>query len=77
MHHPFHIHGAGRFLVLSRDGSPLSRILCGKIPCWCGVGRRWTFFWMSRTPAFGWRTSTSPNITKSGMMFSFTVARAK
>ena len=20
MHHPFHIHGAGRFLVLSRDG---------------------------------------------------------
>jgi FtsP/CotA-like multicopper oxidase with cupredoxin domain len=22
MHHPFHIHGAGRFLVLSRDGSP-------------------------------------------------------
>ena len=22
MHHPFHIHGAGRFLVLSRDGKP-------------------------------------------------------
>jgi FtsP/CotA-like multicopper oxidase with cupredoxin domain len=22
MHHPFHIHGAGRFLVLSRDGRP-------------------------------------------------------
>jgi FtsP/CotA-like multicopper oxidase with cupredoxin domain len=22
MHHPFHIHGAGRFLVLSRDGDP-------------------------------------------------------
>ncbi len=22
MHHPFHIHGAGRFLVLSRDGEP-------------------------------------------------------
>jgi FtsP/CotA-like multicopper oxidase with cupredoxin domain len=22
MHHPFHIHGAGRFLVLSRDGLP-------------------------------------------------------
>ena len=20
MHHPFHIHGAGRFLVLARDG---------------------------------------------------------
>ena len=22
MHHPFHIHGAGRFLVLARDGQP-------------------------------------------------------
>ena len=22
MHHPFHIHGAGRFLVLTRDGEP-------------------------------------------------------
>jgi FtsP/CotA-like multicopper oxidase with cupredoxin domain len=22
MHHPFHIHGAGRFLILSRDGIP-------------------------------------------------------
>ena len=22
MHHPFHIHGAGRFLILSRDGNP-------------------------------------------------------
>ncbi|MFL5671687.1 MAG: multicopper oxidase domain-containing protein [Chloroflexota bacterium] len=22
MHHPFHIHGAGRFLILSRDGAP-------------------------------------------------------
>ena len=22
MHHPFHVHGAGRLLVLSRDGAP-------------------------------------------------------
>ena len=22
MHHPFHIHGAGRFVVLARDGVP-------------------------------------------------------
>ena len=21
MHHPFHVHGAGRFLVLARDGA--------------------------------------------------------
>src|SRR3712207_6983201 len=25
MHHPFHVHGAGRFLVLARDGAPEPR----------------------------------------------------
>ena len=27
MHHPFHVHGAGRFLVLSRDGVPESNLV--------------------------------------------------
>ena len=27
MHHPFHVHGAGRFLVLSRDGTPESNLV--------------------------------------------------
>jgi len=27
MHHPFHVHGAGRFLVLARDGSPQSNLV--------------------------------------------------
>jgi FtsP/CotA-like multicopper oxidase with cupredoxin domain len=27
MHHPFHIHGAGRFLVLDRDGMPESNLV--------------------------------------------------
>ncbi len=27
MHHPFHIHGAGRFLVLSRDAEPESNLV--------------------------------------------------
>jgi FtsP/CotA-like multicopper oxidase with cupredoxin domain len=27
MHHPFHVHGAGRFLVLSRDGTPESNFV--------------------------------------------------
>jgi FtsP/CotA-like multicopper oxidase with cupredoxin domain len=27
MHHPFHIHGAGRFLVLARDGEPESNLV--------------------------------------------------
>ena len=31
MHHPFHIHAAGRFLILSRDESP-SRTWRGRTP---------------------------------------------
>jgi FtsP/CotA-like multicopper oxidase with cupredoxin domain len=27
MHHPFHVHGAGRFLVLSRDGEPETNLV--------------------------------------------------
>jgi FtsP/CotA-like multicopper oxidase with cupredoxin domain len=27
MHHPFHLHGAGRFLILSRDGTPESSLV--------------------------------------------------
>src|SRR5437764_12472859 len=27
MHHPFHVHGAGRFLVLSRDGIPVPNLV--------------------------------------------------
>ena len=34
MHHPFHVHGAGRFLILSRDGST-DRTWCGRTRCWC------------------------------------------
>jgi FtsP/CotA-like multicopper oxidase with cupredoxin domain len=27
MHHPFHVHGAGRFLILSRDGMPEANLV--------------------------------------------------
>jgi FtsP/CotA-like multicopper oxidase with cupredoxin domain len=27
MHHPFHIHGAGRFLVIDRDGQPPANLV--------------------------------------------------
>ena len=27
MHHPFHVHGAGRFLVLERDGRPIDNLV--------------------------------------------------
>jgi FtsP/CotA-like multicopper oxidase with cupredoxin domain len=41
MHHPFHIHGAGRFLVLSRDGitEPNSS---GRTRCCFGPAKPWT-----------------------------------
>ena len=39
MHHPFHIHGAGRFLILARDGIPSSRTWSGRTPCWSAPGR--------------------------------------
>ena len=38
MHHPFHIHGAGRFLVLSRDGTPKTT-WSGRTPSWSGPAR--------------------------------------
>ena len=41
MHHPFHVHGAGRFLVLSRDGRS-STTWSGRTRCWSGPARRST-----------------------------------
>jgi FtsP/CotA-like multicopper oxidase with cupredoxin domain len=43
MHHPFHIHGAGRFLVLDRDGAEdPTRTSCGPTRCSCAPARRST-----------------------------------
>ena len=66
MPHPFHIHGAGRFLILSRDGVSPNRTSSGRTPCSCVPERRSTFSSTSRTPATGWRTATSPSITRAG-----------
>ena len=65
MHHPFHIHGAGRFLVLSRDAEPES-ISCGRTPSWCARDRRLTSCWTFRIQASGWRIATSPNTRRAG-----------
>ena len=64
MHHPFHIHGAGRFIVLARDGAT-RRTSSGRTPCSYEPGRRWISCSTSRTPASGWRTAISPNITRA------------
>jgi len=34
MHHPFHVHGAGRFLIRSREERP-EQTSCGMTPCSC------------------------------------------
>ena len=64
MHHPFHIHGAGRFLVLARDGAS-RRTSSGRTPCSCAPARPSTSCSTSPTPAAGWRTATSPNTTRA------------
>ena len=50
MHHPFHVHGAGRFLVLSRDGRPEAN-LAWKDTVLLRAGRPSTSCSMSRTRA--------------------------
>ena len=42
-----------------------SRTWCGKTPCWCVPGRRWTSCSTSPSPACGWRTATSPSTCKA------------
>ena len=64
MHHPFHIHGAGRFLVLARDGEPDPNLVW-KDTVLCGPARPSTSSSTSPTPAGGWLTATSPNTTRA------------
>ena len=64
MHHPFHVHGAGRFLILAATESS-SPTWSGRTPCWCAPGRRSTSCSTSPTPGCGWRTATSPSTTRA------------
>ena len=43
MHHPFHIHGAGRFLC-SAETESRSQTSCGKTRCSCGPARASTSY---------------------------------
>ena len=65
MHHPFHVHGAGRFLILARDGD--RRAEPGLEGHRARAHRR-----DRRHPArrhqpraAGWRTATSPSTTRA------------
>jgi FtsP/CotA-like multicopper oxidase with cupredoxin domain len=74
MHHPFHIHGAGRFLVLSRDGRPEAN-LAWKDTVLLGAGQTVDILLDVSNPGLWMAHCHIAEHTESGMMFSFTVAR--
>jgi FtsP/CotA-like multicopper oxidase with cupredoxin domain len=64
MHHPLHLHGAGRFLVLSRDGIPEPN------PVWkdtvlVRTGQVVDLLFDVTNPGCGWRIATSPSTCKA------------
>jgi FtsP/CotA-like multicopper oxidase with cupredoxin domain len=64
MHHPFHLHGAGRFLVLARD-EVVEPNLVWKDTVLVRTGQPWTFCSTSPTRASGWRIATSPSTCRA------------
>ena len=74
MHHPFHIHGAGRFLVLSRDGQPEANLVW-KDTVLVGAGQTVDILLDVSNPGLWMAHCHIAEHTESGMMFSFTVAR--
>ena len=65
MHHPIHLHGAGRFLVLARDGVAEPNLVW-KDTVLRRPGRPSTSCSTSPTPVSGWRTATSPSTCTAG-----------
>jgi FtsP/CotA-like multicopper oxidase with cupredoxin domain len=74
MHHPFHIHGAGRFLVLSRDDVPESNLVW-KDTVLLRAGETVDILLDVSNPGLWMAHCHIAEHTESGMMFSFTVAR--
>jgi len=75
MHHPFHIHGAGRFLVLARDGEPEANLVW-KDTVLLGSGQTVDILLDVSNPGLWMAHCHIAEHTESGMMFSFTVARS-
>ena len=74
MHHPFHIHGAGRFLVLSRQGVPEPNLVW-KDTVLLPAGHTVDIL-LDVTNAGRWMAHCHiAEHNQSGMMFSFDVAR--
>jgi FtsP/CotA-like multicopper oxidase with cupredoxin domain len=75
MHHPFHIHGAGRFLVLSRNGVPEPNLVW-KDTVLIPTGQTVDILLDVTNPGLWMAHCHIAEHMHSGMMFSFTVDRA-
>lgn len=74
MHHPFHLHGAGRFLVLARDGVPEPNLVWKDTVLVRTVQTVDILFDVSN-PGLSMAHCHIAEHMQSGMMFSFTAAR--
>jgi FtsP/CotA-like multicopper oxidase with cupredoxin domain len=72
MHHPFHVHGAGRFLILSRDGEPESNLVW-KDTVLLRAGETVDVLLYVTNPGLWMAHCHIAEHTESGMMFSFEV----
>ena len=76
MHHPFHLHGAGRFLVLSRDGV-VEPNLVWKDTVLVRTGQVVDVLFDVSNPGLWMAHCHIAEHMQSGMMFSFNVARGR
>jgi FtsP/CotA-like multicopper oxidase with cupredoxin domain len=76
MHHPFHLHGAGRFLVLARNGV-VEPNLVWKDTVLVRTGQTVDILFDVTEPGLWMAHCHIAEHMQSGMMFSFTVARAQ
>jgi FtsP/CotA-like multicopper oxidase with cupredoxin domain len=74
MHHPFHIHGAGRFLILSRDDVPENNLVW-KDTVLVRAGETVDILLDVTNPGLWMAHCHIAEHNQSGMMFSFDVAR--
>ena len=73
MHHPFHIHGAGRFLVVARDGVPASNLVW-KDTVLVRAGETADIVLDVTNPGLWMAHCHIAEHNQDGMMFSFAVA---
>jgi FtsP/CotA-like multicopper oxidase with cupredoxin domain len=73
MHHPFHLHGAGRFLVLARDGVPEPNLVW-KDTVLVRTGQVVDILFDVSNPGLWMAHCHIAEHMQSGMMFSFNVA---